>query len=192
MRWNFELGFILLCMSVVFSTAPETATAAIPADYPQLEGRRSGFTYLSPTLNAPVTPMHRPNGGVTNLSRYRGQVVLLNLWATWCAACLRELPKLDRLQSTMAPKGLAVVPVSLDDSGPETIKYYFERLGIQSLPILSDPSKRAAKAFEIHSGLPWTFLIDRNGIVVGYMKGAADWDTPDAARFLDYFLKRKH
>lgn len=167
------------------------SSAAAAGDPPPFHGRQRSFTTVTPIFAAPVTPMHTERGGVTDLSRYRGRVVLLNLWATWCAACLCELPDLDRLQAEIGGDDFAVVTLSLDAEGIARVQPYFARLGVRNLPAHTDPAGRAAEALGVREGLPWSFIIDRVGRVQGYLMGAADWSSPEARALLAYYMRQK-
>ena len=168
---------------LVFSVA-DAATA------PSFNGHRRPYTLVEPVKLAPLTPMYTASDGITNISRFKGKVVLLNLWATWCAPCLKELPELDRLQSDLAPKGFSVLPLAVDDADMATLQTFFRRLHIKLLSPLSDPAGRAATAFGAYDGLPWTYIIDRQGKLRGYMPGAADWNSADGRALLNYYLSQ--
>ncbi len=156
---------------------------------PSFQGRERPFTEVNPPYPAPVTPMYTAAGGITNLGRYKGKLVLLNFWATWCAPCLYELPALDRLQKDMGGADFQVLTLNVDEGNRANVERYFKRLGIVNLPLLFDPAGRAPDAFKIHKGLPWTFVIDRNGLVRGYVMGLAEWDSKAARRLLGYYRK---
>lgn len=159
--------------------------AAAPTEF---NGHRRPFTIVEPVRVAPITPMHTPSHGVTNLTRYRGRVVLLNLWATWCAPCRAELPHLDQLQRNLGTDGLTVLTVATDDAPSNALVSFFRHLGIRSLNPLSDPAGHAAGAFGAYDGLPWSFIIDRQGNLRGYIAGAADWTGKQAHDMLKYYL----
>ncbi len=135
--------------------------------------------------------MYTAHGGVTNLRRYRGKVVLLNVWATWCAPCVYELPALDRLQAATDKAGVAVLAVSVDLEGMSKVAPFAARLDLKNLTVLSDPAGRIADGLNIGEGLPWSFVIDRQGRVRGYLMGAADWDSAAGRALLDYYLGLK-
>ena len=158
------------------------------ASPPEFNGHRRPYTIVEPVRPAPVTPMYLPSGGITNLTRYRGQIVLLNLWATWCAPCRAELPHLEQLQKDFAADGLVILALATDDAAPESLVHFLQNLGIRSLSPLSDPAGRAASAFGTTDGLPWSFIIDRQGRLRGYMPGAANWNGAEAHRLLKYYL----
>jgi thiol-disulfide isomerase/thioredoxin len=114
------------------------------------------------------------------LADFRGQVVLVNIWATWCVPCVRELPSLDRLQAKVKPLGVKIVALSIDRGGAEAVRQFFAENGIHNLDVYVDPTMAAQAAFEI-PGLPTSILIDRNGHDRGRLVGGADWDGEKAA-----------
>lgn len=111
------------------------------------------------------------NGQQIDLKRYRGKVVLLNFWATWCAPCQIELPRFDAWQKKYGAHGLQVLAVSMDD-GDAPVKRTVRRLHL-GFPVVMGDAK-LGDAYGGVLGLPITFLIDRNGVVVGKVKGETD------------------
>jgi thiol-disulfide isomerase/thioredoxin len=136
----------------------------------------------------PLPPLHFEGGGgaATTLAEFRGRVVLLNLWATWCAPCRTEMPALDRLQGKMAGPDFTVVPLSIDHRGRDAVERFYRDLGLKSLGIYVDRSGEAAYALEV-SGMPTTLLLDREGRELGRVIGAAPWDDAEmVARIKGY------
>ncbi|MFQ5764921.1 MAG: TlpA family protein disulfide reductase [Rhodospirillales bacterium] len=157
---------------------------------PPFQGRQKTFTILKPPQPAPQMPLYTMKGGVTTLRGFRGRVVLLNVWATWCAACLHELPALKNLQARLGGDGFTVLAVSVDARGADDVSPYLERLGITGLPIYLDPAGRTAEALGVYDGLPWTFVIDDEGRVMGYVMGTADWASPEAEALIRHYARR--
>jgi thiol-disulfide isomerase/thioredoxin len=110
---------------------------------------------------------------------FRGKVVVLNLWATWCTPCVAELPMLDRLQQQLKDVDVVVVALSLDRGGPEAVKEFFQEHDIKHLGVYVDPTMRAQSDFRV-IGLPTTILIDREGRDRGRIVGPAEWDDAKA------------
>lgn len=110
------------------------------------------------------------------LSEFLGRVVVLNLWATWCAPCRAEMPSLDRLQQAFADKPLTVLALSVDRAGPERVRQFLAEIGVRHLAVYRDPKMRATRALRV-PGLPATLLIDRQGREVGRHLGIAEWDS---------------
>jgi cytochrome c biogenesis protein CcmG, thiol:disulfide interchange protein DsbE len=107
------------------------------------------------------------------LAAYRGEVVLLNVWATWCYPCIREMPSLQALQEEMGAAGLRVVGVSIDAPGStEAIREFVDELGL-GITILHDPAQRVARTFHTR-GVPETFLIGRDGTLLRHWIGRID------------------
>ena len=111
------------------------------------------------------------------LADYRGQVVLLNVWATWCGPCRVEMPSIEALHRAYGPQGLHVVAVSIDDSGQEkTVRDFVRELGL-TFEILHDPSGAIQKSYQT-TGVPETFVIGTDGTIRKKLIGAADWNSP--------------
>lgn len=117
-----------------------------------------------------------------SLAEYRGQVVMINVWATWCLPCRVEMPSIEKLHDEFGPRGLAVVAISVDDPGAEQrILDYAKELKL-SFEILHDPRQVTTRNYQI-TGYPETFIIARDGTIRRKLIGAADWSS-DANRAL--------
>jgi peroxiredoxin len=116
-----------------------------------------------------------PGPGQLALADLRGEVVLLNFWATWCEPCEREMPAMQRLHERLAPAGLHLVAVSVDDA-KETADRFRERFAL-TFEVLWDPDKRVSDAYQTYR-YPETLLIGRDGVVVERYVGPRDWDSP--------------
>ena len=134
---------------------------------------------VSPPRTVPDFAFYDGAGRVARLSDFRGKIVLLNLWATWCPPCIRELPALDRLQGKMGDESFTVLPLSLDRNGRRTVESFFRRLGNQNLGIFVDPHRAAGAAFPIDV-LPASFILNREGRIISFLRSYADWDAPQA------------
>lgn len=123
-------------------------------------------------------------GDTVSLADFRGDVVLLNVWATWCAPCRREMPGLQRLQETFGAEGLHVLGVSIDARGAErAIRSFVDELGV-TFTILHDPDERITRAYRT-IGVPESFLIGRDGVIAARWIGAfepTDQTTLDRVR----------
>jgi cytochrome c biogenesis protein CcmG/thiol:disulfide interchange protein DsbE len=110
------------------------------------------------------------------LADYKGKVVLLNVWATWCEPCRVEMPSIERLYREFGPQGLAVVAVSVDDPGTEDHILEFAKEMKVTFEILHDPSQVTKANYQI-TGFPETFVIARDGTIRKKFIGAADWSS---------------
>lgn len=133
---------------------------------------------------APDFELSDLNGRTHRLSEYRGQVVFLNLWATWCPPCREEIPSMDRLYRRFSSQGLVMLAVSEDTSPPETIAAFAREIGA-TFPILHDSQGRLPTVYGV-TGYPETFIIDRAGNIIQHIVGPEDWDSAAAT---DYFTK---
>ena len=138
---------------------------------------QAGLEKLIPTDNAPAlgeTDFTDPDGGEHNLADYKGKVVLVNFWATWCAPCREEMPSLDALQADMGGDDFEVVPIATGRNAPAKIDEFFEETGVDNLPVLLDPKQQLAREMGV-VGLPVSVLVDREGREVARLLGDADW-----------------
>ena len=129
-------------------------------------------------------------GGSVGLADFRGRVVLVNFWATWCAPCVREMPSLDRLQAKLGPEGLLVMAVSQDRKGLAAAEPFYREQGLDNLEIFLDPKGAFARAMGV-GGLPTSLLIDDRGRVVGGLEGPLEWDGPEAVELIRFYLVRR-
>jgi peroxiredoxin len=125
---------------------------------------------------APDFSLPRLEGGSeVSLASLRGQVVLVNFWATWCKPCEDEMPAMGRLYHQTKDAGFALLAVSIDE-GREEVDRFQERLALP-FPILLDPEKQVAQRYQTYR-FPETFLVDREGVIVERYIGPKDWDSP--------------
>lgn len=166
------------------AVAPAQAQTPAAAPHPLqalATGDMAAFTVTQPP--APVTGIEIVDsaGKPRPLTDWKGRVVLLNLWATWCAPCLKEMPALDRLKAALAGPDFDVVALNIDKT-PEKPQKFVADNKISVLEFLRDPT---AKAFAVvkSQGMPTTLLIDRQGREIGRLVGPAEWDG-EAAKSL--------
>ena len=122
-------------------------------------------------------------GRAQTLADFRGKVVLLNVWATWCEPCREEMPTLDRLQARLGGDRFQVLALSVDQQGASIARKFYDEFAIRALPLYVDPTAKAA--FTLNApGLPVTLLVDRNGREIGRHLGAVKWDAPEVVERL--------
>jgi thiol-disulfide isomerase/thioredoxin len=154
----------LLAGSLAFVAAPAIARPVMPLrDMPR--------EMLSPPF---VDGMGRDQ----MLADFRGSVLLLNVWATWCAPCREEMPTLDALQARLGGADFHVLPLSIDRAGLGPVRRFYEEIGIEHLAMYLAEDIRAMAALAV-AGLPTTILIDRNGRELGRLSGPADWNSAE-------------
>jgi thiol-disulfide isomerase/thioredoxin len=135
---------------------------------------------------APALSVTDLDGKEVALADIKGKLVLVNLWATWCQPCLREMPSLERLQTNLGD-GLIVVAISQDHGGAKTVEPFLGKLGLDNVKTYLDPKSKASHAFDVR-GLPTSILIDGDGKVLGKVEGGADWDSDKMRAVVKKFL----
>ena len=166
------------------------ANAALAADLaPLKQGEMKKLvTYEEPIATSEV-PFVDPQGAEHSLAEYRGKVVVLNFWATWCAPCREEMPSLDRLQARLGGADMQVVTVATGRNSLPQIEKFFAEAGVSQLPVLLDGGQALARSMGV-LGLPVTVLIDRDGREVARLIGGAEWDSPEALAVIDSLTAR--
>ena len=154
---------------------------------PPLSGDMRQFSLLSAPRPAPEVAFTDVAGRDISLAEFRGKLVLVNLWATWCGPCVVEMPSLDRLQAKLGGQNFTILAISSDRAGSKVVEPFVDKLGLADLKVYLDPKGTANRAFGIR-GLPTSILIDREGRELGRYEGSAKWDSPEAVAFLKHFL----
>ena len=119
------------------------------------------------------------SGSEVNLSKWQGRVVLLNLWATWCAPCRKEMPTLNEVQKQLGSKDFEVVALSVDRKGLDASSAFLKETGADALGLYIDETTTSLSALQA-LGLPATLLIDRRGREIGRLLGPAEWNSAEA------------
>ncbi len=150
-------------------------------------GEMRSFTRVAEPPAQPDVVMTAGDGREISLTDYRGQVILVNFWATWCAPCVEEMPALNALQSELGGADFQVVTVSLDRR-MEDARLFMERLELDALPLIHDATFNSmTQAGAI--GLPLTVLYDRQGREVGRLDGPAEWHSDDAIALVEAAIR---
>jgi thiol-disulfide isomerase/thioredoxin len=152
-------------------------------------GHMSTFLVKHPAL-LPDIEFFDAAGKTKTFADWRGKVVLVNLWATWCGPCRREMPALAALDKAFEGKDFDVVAVSIDKKGIEASGKFLAEIKAQSLGLFVDPSGKIARDFKSY-GLPASILLDRNGREIGRLVGPAEWNSDDARRLIQAALDGK-
>ena len=125
---------------------------------------------------APGFSLSALDGKQSGLSDYRGKVVMVHFWATWCPPCVDELPTLERIYRSFAGRDFVLLAVSVDEGGSEAVTSFMQRNRL-TMPVLLNPGGSVAKSYGTFK-FPETYLLDRSGIVRYKVIGSADWSLP--------------
>lgn len=125
-----------------------------------------------------------------SLADYRGKVLMINVWATWCLPCRVEMPSIEALNKEYAQKGLKIVAVSIDDPGTDsTIRAFVKQYGL-TFEVLHDPQARISEAYDI-TGYPETFIVGKDGVIRRKLMSATNWNAPEARALVDRLLAER-
>tara|TARA_Y100001934_G_scaffold47276_1_gene57201 strand:- start:555 stop:1151 length:597 start_codon:yes stop_codon:yes gene_type:complete len=180
---NFIFIFLLL---IKITTASSIAN---PIAQPPLNGEMKKFQLAKNKTSIVEFSWVDSSENQIKLSDFRGKVVLLNLWASWCAPCIRELPSLDRLAKDLDPKQFAIIVLSVDRGKNSIKKADFilnKKLALKNLKFYKDPKKLVGKLLGIRA-LPTTFLFDAAGRSIGKIEAAVEWDEKDPTKLIKFF-----
>ena len=172
----------LLALAACHKGPPEPANDAVTAAE---AGPVKGVDRTHQGTPAPGANFNDPDGGEISLAQFKGVPVLMNLWATWCAPCVKELPTLNKLAAAHRDDGqLGVIAVS-QDSGPQaSVEAFLEKLKTDDLGAYHDPKMSLSGALGPDTVLPTTILFDADGKEVWRYVGDLDWSSPEAAKLL--------
>ncbi len=163
---------LILLLVMVLPRTEASHEASEPSD-----GTVNSFRWLESPIPAGDVLMHNIDDQQVKLSEFRGKVILLNLWASWCPPCIRELPALDRLQQRMTTKDFLVLTISLDKNPQLAREMFIDRLPIMNLDFYIQSAEQIGRFFPVDV-LPANFIIDREGQVLGMLRSYVDWDDP--------------
>ncbi|WP_162938155.1 TlpA disulfide reductase family protein [Kiloniella sp. EL199] len=185
-----RLSSFLHMLFTAFVTLLISVSLAGAIDKPPLEGRLEGnFTLFDPPIPVPIETFQNEEGKLRSLKEMEGQVILLNFWATWCAPCVKEMPDLDRLQAELGSDLFRVVTLSEDRAGLKKVLPFFEDKDLKNLPAYVDPKGRVSRAFGLR-GLPSTYLISKESMIVGALIGPFEWDAPEVKTLVDFYTAK--
>jgi thiol-disulfide isomerase/thioredoxin len=172
-------------------TAPASAADA-PAGFSKAlaTGTLAAFLVHAQPKPLPDVAFTDGSGKPLTLSDWKGRVVLINLWATWCAPCRKEMPDLAKLQQQLGSDQFEVVAISVDRKGAEASSTFLKETGADALKLYVEPTTKIVSELQ-SAGLPATILIDRQGRELGRLLGPADWASPEAQALVKAALAQK-
>lgn len=165
------------------------AVSAHAADLPRT-GEMQKFTLSAERKPAAMPEFLDPKDQPVTLEAFRGKVVLINLWATWCLPCREEMPGLDRLQALRGGPDFTVLAVAQDRAGRAKVEAFLAQIGATKLEPYLDTSMKSGRAWGAY-GLPMTMLLDRQGREIGRLVGIAEWGQADALKLIDAAIAEK-
>ena len=176
--WRISVAWALCLLALAALPAPGLAHP--PAQH------HFALTAFTPPVAAPTFVLPGPSGVPLRLADFRGRVVLLNFWATWCPPCIAEMPSMERLHQSLQERGLVVLAVSVDTEGVAKVTPFLQRLGL-TFSVALDPHGAVSRKYGA-ADLPSSFLIDRQGRVVAAATGRRDWFSASARSYVEELL----
>jgi thiol-disulfide isomerase/thioredoxin len=146
-------------------------------------GALGKFSATTERVMTPGAPFLDENEKERALADFRGSGLVVNFWATYCAPCVKEMPALDRLSKAIRKDGIVVLALSADREGVPVVKKFYEKNGLGNLSIAIDKMNKIGRGLGVQA-LPTTVLFDGDGREIGRVVGSAEWDAPEAIRFL--------
>lgn len=154
---------------------------------PPTDGQMQNFLIASERLPGPDATWSDGGGETITLADFRGKVVLVNFWASWCAPCLRELPSVNALQQDLGSDQFEVVAINIDQQGKRVAAPFAKRLKLDALELYLDPRGRISRGVGVQV-MPTTILYDRNGLEIGRMEGPVEWNEADAKKLMQFYI----
>lgn len=170
---------ILIMVDHYYETPMTLADVKLP---PGVETEKSEVGFKAPAFTA-----RNLKGNRVQLADYKGKVVILNLWATWCGPCRVEMPGLENLYRRYRSEGLEILAVSLDKGAPEKVQTFTDEYRL-SFPVLLDPDREVESRYHTLT-IPTTYVIDKKGMIVAEVDGAKNWESEETFEALEYLLK---
>ena len=155
---------------------------------PLIRGEVAAITLAKVPRRVPELAFRDATGQAKTLGDWRGRLVLLNLWATWCVPCRKEMPALDALEAKLGGSGFDVVAINIDTRDPEKPKAWLKEVGVERLPYYADPSAKVFQDLKLAGsafGMPTTLLVDPAGCEIGALAGPAEWASEDAVKLIE-------
>jgi thiol-disulfide isomerase/thioredoxin len=175
-------------------SAGEAATPGEGAGSSPLAGLNKGamaaLLVRAKPLDVPAIEFADGGGATKSLADFKGKVVLLNIWASWCVPCREEMPALDKLEQELGGKDFAVVAVNIDKGGPDKARDFLAETGATHLGLYTDPTSKMFAVLKT-VGMPTTLVLDRDGKEIGRLVGPADWSSPEAKRVVEAAIAAK-
>ncbi len=159
---------------------------------PLAHGEVAAVNVAKSPLKLPELSFQDGDGKALSLAHWRGRTVLLNLWATWCVPCRKEMPALDALEQKLGGPDFQVVAINIDTRDADKPKTFLKEVGISKLVYYADPSAKTfqdLKAIGRAFGMPTTLLVDPQGCEIGAIAGPAEWASDDAIKLIEAALK---
>jgi len=148
----------------------------------------TGFIEMQHARGVPEVPFIDESGQTQTLKQHQGKLILVNLWATWCAPCLREIPELQKLKQQYQGKNIAIIPISIDEESKD-VRPFLNQHGFSGYTTWLDPEQNIEQIIPANV-VPASYIFDAKGNLVGFVRGYLDWADKDVGPYLDQLIAK--
>jgi peroxiredoxin len=182
-RGSFKsISIFVFIIVVIFAVAILLTRKESSVNIP--EQSRPGTRRPAPNFTLPGL-----DGKMVSLTDYKGKVVLLNIWATWCPSCVEEMPSMEKLYKELKREDFEILAVSIDESGAKAVAPFMQKYKL-SFPTLVDSGGKVIQRLYRVTGVPESFIVDKEGNIEQIIIGPTDWATPEAIRFFRSLIQK--
>jgi thiol-disulfide isomerase/thioredoxin len=177
---------IIISASLVIIEGSYAYPGMQPSEKPVSQTGLDKITVLPQPFPIAQVNFSQLNDQQIDFEAFKGKVVVVNMWATWCPPCVRELPALDRLAKKIDQNQYVLLPISIDAQGKEIVQPFLQSIGLMAFESYFDPEQNLREVFPLET-IPATFILNPQGELVAYVRSYVDWDSEDAIDFLSQF-----
>lgn len=188
MKVPLTFALILSCITALFAGGAYA--------YPGMQQTNKQIQSTVDLINVlpkafPIKPVtfNDVDGKAIDFSHYKGKVVMVNMWATWCPPCVRELPAIERLATKFKVEDFVLLPISIDADGKQQVQPFLTSLGMENFNSYYDPQQNLGKVFPLDT-IPATFILDQDGQLIAFVRSFVDWDDVKAISLIQEFIDK--
>lgn len=190
MSHNFTKVLIVTLLAV--ASISVFSVSAYPGMQKKAEGKASSIdlvNVLPKTYPIDVVPFKNTEGEQVDFSQYRGKVIMVNMWATWCPPCVRELPAIKRLAGKFDKDKFEILPISIDLDGKAKVEPFLKELGMEDFDSYYDEKQQLGQVFPLDT-IPATFILNEEGELLAFVRTFVDWDDEKAVELIQSFIDK--
>lgn len=178
----FAVGFILAGQVQAYPGMQKQSEIKIQSSVDQI-------SVLPKPYPIEAVPFKDSQGNAVDFSLYKGKVIMVNMWATWCPPCVRELPAISRFSAKIGSDEFKVLPVSIDRDGNKQVEPFLKSLGMEGFTTFYDKEQSLGNVFPLDT-IPATFILNRDGELIAFVRTFVDWDDEKAVTLIKGFLEQ--
>lgn len=188
MKHPLATTLILSCLSLLVGGSAYAYPGMQQATKP-VESTVDLINILPKTYPIKPVAFNDVDGKAIDFSHYKGKVIMVNMWATWCPPCVRELPAIERLATKFKAEDFALLPISIDAEGKQQVQSFLNTLGMAGFNSYYDPEQNLGQVFPLDT-IPATFILDQDGQLIAFVRSFVDWDDAKAVSLIQGFIDK--